>query len=157
MQSMCRACSDVFIRHDFSYRPGDTAADILSRLKHLPPAFEMREQWHYNNHVRPLNRAMLIERLSSGPVGVYGRRTSGVQTGQHFVPKLRRLADLCAPTHVLDVVLSFCSCKNRPAYPDLDDRFAPDPLCVLGRGSRALRWCGRHHLQRGRYGSAHVL
>ncbi|KAI0645099.1 beta-lactamase/transpeptidase-like protein [Trametes meyenii] len=36
-------------RHDYSYRPGDTAEDVVRRAKHLAPAYELREQWAYNN------------------------------------------------------------------------------------------------------------
>lgn len=38
-------------RHDYSYRPGDTHEDVVKRQKHLPPAWELREQWSYNNQV----------------------------------------------------------------------------------------------------------
>ncbi|KAI0326062.1 beta-lactamase/transpeptidase-like protein [Cubamyces sp. BRFM 1775] len=36
-------------RHDYSYRPGDTAADVVRRMRDLAPAYELREQWSYNN------------------------------------------------------------------------------------------------------------
>ncbi|KAF8557186.1 beta-lactamase/transpeptidase-like protein [Imleria badia] len=36
-------------RHDASYGPSDTPRDMITRLKHLRPAFELREQWSYNN------------------------------------------------------------------------------------------------------------
>ncbi|KAI6044606.1 beta-lactamase/transpeptidase-like protein [Pisolithus marmoratus] len=36
-------------RHDFSYGLYDTPLDVIQRLKHLRPAFELREQWSYNN------------------------------------------------------------------------------------------------------------
>ncbi|KAH7890288.1 beta-lactamase/transpeptidase-like protein [Phlebopus sp. FC_14] len=36
-------------RHDYSYGPYDTARDAIIRLKYLRPAFELREQWSYNN------------------------------------------------------------------------------------------------------------
>ncbi|KAI9067465.1 beta-lactamase/transpeptidase-like protein [Trametes sanguinea] len=36
-------------RHDYSYRPGDTAEDVVLRMRHLPPAYELREKWSYNN------------------------------------------------------------------------------------------------------------
>ncbi|KAI6135848.1 beta-lactamase/transpeptidase-like protein [Pisolithus thermaeus] len=39
-------------RHDFAYRPYDTPLDVVRRLKHLRPAFELREQWSYNNLVK---------------------------------------------------------------------------------------------------------
>ncbi|KAM5537978.1 hypothetical protein V8D89_008454 [Ganoderma adspersum] len=38
-------------RHEYSYKPGDTSADLLRRLKHLSPAHELREQWMYNNQM----------------------------------------------------------------------------------------------------------
>ncbi|KAI0774853.1 beta-lactamase/transpeptidase-like protein [Trametes elegans] len=38
-------------RHDFSYRPGDGAADVVRRMRHLPPAYGLREQWAYNNQM----------------------------------------------------------------------------------------------------------
>ncbi|KAH9889349.1 beta-lactamase/transpeptidase-like protein [Cubamyces lactineus] len=38
-------------RHDYSYRPGDTAAYVVRRMRHLPPAYELREQWSYNNQM----------------------------------------------------------------------------------------------------------
>ncbi|KAI9567885.1 beta-lactamase/transpeptidase-like protein [Boletus coccyginus] len=36
-------------RHDASYRLSDTPRDVIARLKYLRPAFELREQWSYNN------------------------------------------------------------------------------------------------------------
>lgn len=36
-------------RHDFAYGPHDTPLDVVRRLKHLRPAFELREHWSYNN------------------------------------------------------------------------------------------------------------
>ncbi|OCH90085.1 beta-lactamase/transpeptidase-like protein [Obba rivulosa] len=36
-------------RHDFSYRGGDLPRDIVKRMRHLNPAYELREQWSYNN------------------------------------------------------------------------------------------------------------
>ncbi|OSC96792.1 beta-lactamase/transpeptidase-like protein [Trametes coccinea BRFM310] len=38
-------------RHDYSYRPGDNAEDVVLRMRHLPPAYELREKWSYNNQV----------------------------------------------------------------------------------------------------------
>ena len=40
-------------RHDASYGPSDTPQDMITRLKHLRPAFELREQFSYNNIVCP--------------------------------------------------------------------------------------------------------
>lgn len=42
------------LRHDVSYGPGDSAIDIVSRLRYLRPAYELREKWHYNNLVDAL-------------------------------------------------------------------------------------------------------
>lgn len=36
-------------RHDYSYGPHDTPKDDVSRMRYLRPAFELREQWSYNN------------------------------------------------------------------------------------------------------------
>ncbi|VDC03880.1 unnamed protein product [Peniophora sp. CBMAI 1063] len=36
-------------RHDLSYARDDTAKDMVSRLRYLRPAFEIRERYHYNN------------------------------------------------------------------------------------------------------------
>ncbi|KAI0664036.1 beta-lactamase/transpeptidase-like protein [Cubamyces menziesii] len=36
-------------RHELSYRPGDTAVDVVQRMRYLPPAYELREHWAYNN------------------------------------------------------------------------------------------------------------
>ena len=43
---------DTFGRHDLSYSREDTARDMVSRLRYLRPAFEIREHYHYNNIVR---------------------------------------------------------------------------------------------------------
>ncbi|KAH9935178.1 beta-lactamase/transpeptidase-like protein [Epithele typhae] len=50
--------------HDFSYAPGDTTADLLRRLKHLSPGFELREKWAYNNQAFMIG-PHLIEKLSN--------------------------------------------------------------------------------------------
>lgn len=44
-------------RHDFSYGPEDTAADVVKNMRHLRPAFELRQKWHYNNLVKCLFNA----------------------------------------------------------------------------------------------------
>ncbi|KAG2033655.1 beta-lactamase/transpeptidase-like protein [Suillus americanus] len=36
-------------RHDYSYGPHDSPKDDVSRMRYLRPAFELREQWSYNN------------------------------------------------------------------------------------------------------------
>lgn len=38
-------------RHDYSYGPYDSAKDAVLRLRYLRPAFELREQWSYNNQM----------------------------------------------------------------------------------------------------------
>ncbi|KAI1786346.1 beta-lactamase/transpeptidase-like protein [Ganoderma leucocontextum] len=50
-------------RHDYSYKPGDTTADVLQRLKHLSPAYELREQWMYNNQMYMVG-AHIVSELS---------------------------------------------------------------------------------------------
>lgn len=39
-------------RHDFSYSAGDSAGDVVRRMRHLPTAYELREKWSYNNQVK---------------------------------------------------------------------------------------------------------
>ena len=39
-------------RHDYAYTHSDTAADVVSRMKNLRTAYELREKWSYNNQVR---------------------------------------------------------------------------------------------------------
>ncbi|RPD57950.1 beta-lactamase/transpeptidase-like protein [Lentinus tigrinus ALCF2SS1-6] len=51
-------------RHDYSYRPGDTAGDVVRRLKHLPHAYELREQWMYNNQMFMIG-AHIISKLTN--------------------------------------------------------------------------------------------
>ncbi|KAF8132830.1 beta-lactamase/transpeptidase-like protein [Boletus edulis] len=36
-------------RHDAAYGPSDMPLDMIGRLRYLRPAFELREQWSYNN------------------------------------------------------------------------------------------------------------
>ncbi|KZT23833.1 beta-lactamase/transpeptidase-like protein [Neolentinus lepideus HHB14362 ss-1] len=38
-------------RHDYSYGPYDSPKDTVLRMKHLRPAYELREHWHYNNQM----------------------------------------------------------------------------------------------------------
>ncbi|TFK57591.1 beta-lactamase/transpeptidase-like protein [Heliocybe sulcata] len=38
-------------RHDYSYGPYDSPQDIVTHMKHLRPAYELREHWHYNNQM----------------------------------------------------------------------------------------------------------
>ena len=50
--------SKVFIilvlRNDYSFKPNNTVVDVTRNLRNLRPTFELREQWQYNNQVRPL-------------------------------------------------------------------------------------------------------
>ncbi|KAI0327940.1 beta-lactamase/transpeptidase-like protein [Cubamyces sp. BRFM 1775] len=57
-------------RHDFSYRPGDTAVDVVRRMRYLPPAYELREQWSYNNQMF-MAGARIIEKYTSTPYGSF--------------------------------------------------------------------------------------
>ncbi|KAG2135710.1 beta-lactamase/transpeptidase-like protein [Suillus bovinus] len=38
-------------RHDYSYGPYDSPKDEVLRMRYLRPAFELREQWSYNNNM----------------------------------------------------------------------------------------------------------
>ncbi|KAG1768064.1 beta-lactamase transpeptidase-like protein [Suillus placidus] len=38
-------------RHDYSYGPDDSPKDEVLRMRYLKPAFELREQWSYNNNM----------------------------------------------------------------------------------------------------------
>ncbi|KAI0767194.1 beta-lactamase/transpeptidase-like protein [Fomes fomentarius] len=53
-------------RHDFSYRPGETVADVLQRLKKLPTAYELRERWLYNNQMYMVG-AHIVAKLTNMP------------------------------------------------------------------------------------------
>ena len=52
------SASQVFIifvlRNDYSYKPNNSVSDVTRNLRNLRPTFELREQWQYNNQVRPL-------------------------------------------------------------------------------------------------------
>lgn len=39
-------------RHDHAYSRNDTSASVLSRIRDLRPAFELRERYSYSNIVR---------------------------------------------------------------------------------------------------------
>lgn len=41
----------VICRHDLQYQRNDSARDVVRRLRHLRPTWELREQYHYNNQV----------------------------------------------------------------------------------------------------------
>ena len=41
----------IWRRHDLSYGPSDSPADLIHRLRHLRPSFEPRERFQYNNQV----------------------------------------------------------------------------------------------------------
>ncbi|KAH9855877.1 beta-lactamase/transpeptidase-like protein [Lenzites betulinus] len=55
-------------RHDYSYRPGDTAQDVLRRLRHLPPAWDLREKWSYNN-LMYIAGARIVEKYANMSIG----------------------------------------------------------------------------------------
>ncbi|KAI0821223.1 beta-lactamase/transpeptidase-like protein [Irpex lacteus] len=38
-------------RHDLQYQRNDSARDVVRRLRHLRPTWELREQYHYNNQM----------------------------------------------------------------------------------------------------------
>ena len=39
-------------RHDYAYTASDTPRDVVRRLRHLRPTFELRQKFQYNNLVR---------------------------------------------------------------------------------------------------------
>lgn len=39
-------------RHDYAYTASDTPRDVVHRLRHLRPTFELRQNFQYNNLVR---------------------------------------------------------------------------------------------------------
>ncbi|KAG2069269.1 beta-lactamase/transpeptidase-like protein [Suillus decipiens] len=51
-------------RHDFSYGPHESLKDDVLRMRHLRPAFELREQWSYNNKMF-MAAAHIIETYSA--------------------------------------------------------------------------------------------
>ncbi|KAI0695190.1 beta-lactamase/transpeptidase-like protein [Cerioporus squamosus] len=53
-------------RHDYSYRPGETTRDVLQRLRHLPHAYELREQWMHNNQMFMIG-AHIVAKLTDAP------------------------------------------------------------------------------------------
>jgi len=59
-----RRGADALRSHDFSYRGGDLPGDIVRRLRLLNPAYELREQWSYNNQMYILG-AHIIETYSN--------------------------------------------------------------------------------------------
>ncbi|GJE94198.1 beta-lactamase/transpeptidase-like protein [Phanerochaete sordida] len=46
-------------RHEMSYRRRDKPIDVVRRMRHLRPAFELRERWHYNNQLYTLGAHIL--------------------------------------------------------------------------------------------------
>ncbi|KAH9925622.1 beta-lactamase/transpeptidase-like protein [Epithele typhae] len=48
-------------RHDFAYGPGDTAADIVRRMRVLRSAYELREKWSYNNQMYMLGAHLVAQ------------------------------------------------------------------------------------------------
>ncbi|KAI0629472.1 beta-lactamase/transpeptidase-like protein [Trametes polyzona] len=53
-------------RHDYSYRPEDEVEDVVRRLRHLPPAWDLRERWSYNNQMYMVG-ARIIEKYTNAP------------------------------------------------------------------------------------------
>ncbi|KAI6121289.1 beta-lactamase/transpeptidase-like protein [Pisolithus sp. B1] len=53
-------------RHDFSYGPYDTPLDVIRRLRHLKPAFELREQWSYSN-IMYITAAYIVSQYAGQP------------------------------------------------------------------------------------------
>ncbi|KAH9928028.1 uncharacterized protein BXZ73DRAFT_102533 [Epithele typhae] len=43
--------ASVLPRHDFAYGPGNTAANIVGRIRVFRSAYELREKWSYNNQM----------------------------------------------------------------------------------------------------------
>ncbi|GBE87212.1 hypothetical protein SCP_1004590 [Sparassis crispa] len=62
-------------RHDFSYSFQDTSLDVVKRLRYLKPAFELREQWYYNNQMYVLG-AHIISKYAGVPFSSCGRGTT---------------------------------------------------------------------------------
>ncbi len=48
-------------RHDYAYAPGDTPEAVIRRMKTLRTGYELREQWSYNNQVRPFPAQIFIQ------------------------------------------------------------------------------------------------
>lgn len=49
-------CDEIIVliglhRHDGAVAPGMTAAYIVNNIRHYRPAYELRQQWSYNNLV----------------------------------------------------------------------------------------------------------
>ncbi|GJE94211.1 beta-lactamase/transpeptidase-like protein [Phanerochaete sordida] len=53
-------------RHEVSYRADQTPIDVVRQLRHLRPAFELRQRWHYNNQFY-MTGAHIISTLSGMP------------------------------------------------------------------------------------------
>ncbi|OJT12302.1 hypothetical protein TRAPUB_11169 [Trametes pubescens] len=47
----CASKANARSRHDFSYAVGDSAQDIVLRMRHLRTAYELREKYSYNNQM----------------------------------------------------------------------------------------------------------
>lgn len=50
-------------RHDYSVHPQDSPLDVVFRMKHLRPAFELRAHWNYNNLVGASSQSYLFREL----------------------------------------------------------------------------------------------
>jgi hypothetical protein len=42
------------LSHDFAYMPSDLPVDLIRKMRHLRPSFELREKYQYNNQVSHL-------------------------------------------------------------------------------------------------------
>ena len=71
-------------RHEFSYSRGDTPLDTIRRLRHLKPAFELREKWSYNNLVRSQSVYVSLHSLSSLQMYVAASHIIAVYSAQPF-------------------------------------------------------------------------
>ncbi|KAI0708815.1 beta-lactamase/transpeptidase-like protein [Cerioporus squamosus] len=52
-------------RHDYAYAPGDTPEAVIRRMKDLRTAYELRENWSYNNQMFMLG-AYLVSHYTNG-------------------------------------------------------------------------------------------
>ncbi|KAI0070057.1 beta-lactamase/transpeptidase-like protein [Panus rudis PR-1116 ss-1] len=50
-------------RHDLSYEPGESPADVVRRLRYLKPTRELREEWQYNNQMYVVG-AYIVEKYA---------------------------------------------------------------------------------------------
>ncbi|KAI0075191.1 beta-lactamase/transpeptidase-like protein [Panus rudis PR-1116 ss-1] len=57
-------------RHDYTYKPGDSALDVVQRMRHLKPAFELRQRWSYNNQASQHYMYILVAHLIAKYSGI---------------------------------------------------------------------------------------